>query len=210
MWHLQGYPRSMPEVTATELARGVRSATYRTPARDGEPPPAFLVMPTTVGRKAVQLFHAEGAVAARTYLGDKLEDWLGHTNPSMRGNATNTLRALDTYISADSLDSRAFVGHGANVVLSLPSGTVKTRVDVVMTRERELSGRAVFWDGEPITLNDAAVIAYPYAQALQLMYPDETITDICVWQVRRGNLHVVPVAEALARAGEADAVLARL
>ena len=70
-----------------------------------------------------------------------------------------------------------------------------------MTRERELSGRAVFWDGEPITLNDAAVIAYPYAQALQLMYPDETITDICVWQVRRGNLHVVPVAEALAHAG---------
>jgi hypothetical protein len=200
----------MPEVTATELARGVRSATYRAPARDGEPPPAFLVMPTTVGRKAVQLFHSEGAVAARTYLGDKLEDWLSHTNPSMRGNATNTLRALDTYISADAVDSRAFVGHGANVVLSLPSGTVKTRVDVVMTRERELSGRAVFWDGEPITLNDAAVIAYPYAQALQLMYPDETITDICVWQVRRGNLHVVPVAEALAHAGEADAVLARL
>ena len=156
------------------------------------------------------MFHSEGAVAARTYLGDKLEDWLSHTNPSMRGNATNTLRALDTYISADAVDSRAFVGHGANVVLSLPSGTVKTRVDVVMTRERELSGRAVFWDGEPITLNDAAVIAYPYAQALQLMYPDETITDICVWQVRRGNLHVVPVAEALAHAGEADAVLARL
>ena len=42
MWHLQGYPESMPEVTATELARGVRSATYRAPARDGEPPRAFL------------------------------------------------------------------------------------------------------------------------------------------------------------------------
>ena len=86
-------------------------------------------MPTTVGRKAVQLFHSEGAVAARTYLGDKLEDGES-TNPNMRGNATNTLRALDTYISADAVDSRAFVGHGANVVLSLPSGTVKTRVDV--------------------------------------------------------------------------------
>ncbi|HEV2945202.1 MAG TPA: hypothetical protein VGX26_08820 [Solirubrobacteraceae bacterium] len=159
-------------------------------------------MPTTVGRKAVQTFHESGAAAARTYLGDKLEDWLGHTNPSMRGNATNTLRALDTYISAHALDGRAFVGHGANVVLSLPSGSVKTRVDVVMTRERELSGRAVFWDGDPITLNEAPVIAYPYAVALQRLYPDETITDICVWQVRRGNLFVVPVMEALAEVFE--------
>lgn len=200
----------MPDVTATELARGVRSSTFKAPTRDAEPPPAFLVMPTTVGRRAVQTFHVEGAAAARAYLGDKLEDWLNHANPSMRGNATNTVKALDTYISADALDGRAFVGHGETVVLSLPSGKVKTRVDVVMTRQRELSGRAVFWDGQPITVNEAHVIAYPYAEALQRMYPNETITDICVWQVRRNNLFVVPVADALARASEADAVLARL
>jgi hypothetical protein len=200
----------MPDVTATELARGVRSSTYKAPARDAAAPPAFLVMPTTVGRRAVQTFHTEGAAAARAYLGDKLEDWLNHANPSMRGNATNTVKALDTYISADALDGRAFVGHGENVVLTLPSGRIKTRVDVVMTDQQELSGRAVFWDGQPITVNEAHVIAYPYAEALQRMYPNETITDICVWQVRRNNLFVVPVADALARASEADAVLARL
>jgi len=167
-------------------------------------------MPTTVARKAVRTFHVDGATAARAYLGEKLAGWLVHNHPSMRGNATNTLRALDTYISADAQDHRAFVGHGEYVTVHLPSGTVKTKVDVVMTRQETLSGRAVFWDGKPITLNDAQVIAYPYAEALRSMYPGETISDICVWQVRRENLHVVPVAEALARAAEADAILARL
>jgi hypothetical protein len=158
----------------------------------------------------VQTFHVRGAAAARTYLGEKLEEWLAHRNASMRGNATNTLNALDTYISADAVDGRAFVGPGETVVLTLPNGHIKTRVDVVMTRERELSGRAVFWDGKPITLNEAQVIAYPYAEAMRSMYPNETIADICVWQVRRSTLFVVPLEQALARAGEADAVLARL
>ncbi|MFI4992107.1 MAG: hypothetical protein ACHQCH_00630 [Solirubrobacterales bacterium] len=54
------------------------------------------------------------------------------------------------------------------------------------------------------------MIAYPYAEALQRMYPSETVSDICIWQVRKRNLYVVPLADALARANEADAVLARL
>jgi hypothetical protein len=200
----------MPDVTATELARGVRASTYKAPGPNAPPPPAFLVMPTTVGRKAVRVFHMQGTAAARTYLGEKLEDWLSHTNASMRGNATNTINALNTYISADALDARAFVGHGENVIVTLPSGHIKTRVDVVTTSEQGLSGRAVFWDGTPITLDEAQVIAYPYAEAMRTMYPNEAITDVCVWQVRRSTLFVVPLEEALARASEADAVLARL
>jgi hypothetical protein len=117
----------------------------------------------------------------------------------MRGNANNTIKALDTYIDADVLDRRAFVGPGENVLLRLPSGTITTKVDVVTTQQQELSGRAVFWDGQPITLDEAQVIAYPYAVALQRMYPNETVADICIWQVRRGNLHVVTASEALAR-----------
>jgi hypothetical protein len=200
----------MPDVTSNALAKGVRSPGYKAPQAGSPPAPAFLVMPTTVGRKAVQTFHEEGTGPARAYLTNSFAKWLVHTSASMRGNATNTIRALDTYISADTADGRTFVGRGEKIVLSLPSGTITTRVDVVTTQQNELSGRAVFWDGQPITLDEAQVIAYPYAEALQRMYPNETISDICVWQVRRGTLHVVSMSAALARAGDADAVLARL
>lgn len=167
-------------------------------------------MPTTVGRKSVKLYHEEGSAAARSYLRESFADWLGHSNPSMRGNAANTLAALDTYIAADNADDRQFVGFGEKVVLKLPSGTIRTRVDVIATRQQQLSGRAVFWDGQTISLDEARVIAYPYARALEIMYPDETMSDICVWQVRRGTLHLVSFADALARASDADTVLARL
>jgi hypothetical protein len=200
----------MPDVTATELSKGVRSSTYRTPETGAPAAPAFLVMPTTVGRRAVQTYHAEGAAPARAYLNEKFQTWLSHTSKSMRGNATNTIKALGTYIDADVVDGCVFVGPGVKVVLRLPSGTIATKVDVVTTRQGALSGRAVFWDGQPITLDEAQVIAYPYAVALQRMYPNETVADICVWQVRRDNLYVVGASEALARAGDADTVLARL
>ena len=202
--------RSMLEVTATQLAKGVRAVDYKAPRTGSPDPPAFLVMPTTVGRKAVRIFHEEGCRPARSYLTGKFATWLSHTNPSMRGNATNTIQALDTYIRADELDGRAFVGRGEKVTVGLLSGTITARVDVVMTGNKELSGRAIFWDGQPISVNQAHVIAYPYAEALQRMYPSETISDICVWQVRRGTLHTVSMSDALARAAEADEVLARL
>jgi hypothetical protein len=140
----------------------------------------------------------------------KFAAWLSHSNPSMRGNAANTIAALDTYIGADALDARKFVGFGESVMVRMPSGTVKTKLDVVVSKDNELSGRVVFWDGATISTNEARVIAYPYAKALERMYPDEKISDICVWQVRRNNLHLVPLAEALSREADADAVLARL
>jgi hypothetical protein len=77
-------------------------------------------MPTTVGRKAVRTYHAEGAAPARAYLAEKFRTWLSHTSKSMRGNANNTIKALDTYIDADVLDRRAFVGPGENVVTGSP------------------------------------------------------------------------------------------
>jgi hypothetical protein len=169
-----------------------------------------MVMPSSVGRKSVRVFHAQGPQAARSYMTTSFAGWLTHKNPSMRGNATNTINALDTYISADGADNRAYVGLGTYVLLSLTHGTVKTKVDVVVKRHKELSGRAVFWDGLPISINEAEVIAYPYAVALQTMYPNEPLSDICVWQVRRGTLHLVSVSAALARANDADVVLSRL
>jgi len=200
----------MPDVTATSLARGVRIPNYKAPGQGSTAPKPFLVMPTTVARKSVRIFHQKGSAEARTYLTSSFAGWLNHSHPAMRTNATNTIGALDTYISADAADGRAFVGFGEYVIVKLPSGTIKTKVDVVTTRQKVLSGRAVFWDGKPITLDQAQVIAYPYAVAARTLYPNEPVSDICVWQVRRGTLHVVSMTNALARANDADEVLARL
>jgi hypothetical protein len=92
----------------------------------------------------------------------------------------------------------------------MPSGRVRTQIDaLVNSATGEISGRAVYWDGGQISADEASVIAYPYAVALQMLYPEEKISDVCVWQTRRNNIHLVPLGEALAQAARANGVLAR-
>ena len=198
----------MPDVTSTVLARGIRDPTYSPP---GGPPPPFLVKPTTVARAAVRRFHQSGSAAARAYLNQALARELNHSNPSMQGNARNTVNGLGHYITADAGDGRTFQEFGATVNIALPSGTVRTKVDVVtVDRNGDLAGRAVFWDGAPISPIDAEAIAYPYAEAMRVMFPGATITDICVWQARRDTMHSVSLQVALGKAAAADTALARL
>lgn len=198
----------MADVTATVLAKGVRDRGYQV---SNSPPKPFLVKPTSVARAAVRRFHTNGPVNAREYLRQVLAGELVHRHPSMRTNTENTVQGLEHYISADTGDGREFTGFCPSTGVVMPSGTVRTQVDaVVNSATGAISGRAVFWDGGEISADEATVIAYPYAVALQSLYPEETVSDICVWQARRNNLHLVPIGEALSQAARADAVLSRL
>lgn len=200
----------MANVTATELGKGVRDPSYGPPAPGDEPPP-FLAKPATVARTAVRRFHDSGAAAARTYLRNALSAELQHSNASMQGNARNTVNGLENYITADTADGRAFVRRDAKVDVTLPSGVVRTTVDVVVEDANgDLSGRAIYWDGGPISPVQAEVIAYPYADVMAALFPGRTITDICVWQARRDNIHSIPFQTAISNAAAADAVLANL
>jgi hypothetical protein len=200
----------VPDVSATDLARGVRQPSHRALGPGSPPPPAFLVKPTTVARAAVREFHRSGAAAARGYLAQALARELAHTHASTRANAVNTVAGLDHYIAADTSDGRSFVMFGGSVPIALPSGTVTTKIDVIVQGSAGLAARAIFWDGLGIGPQEAEVIAFPYAVALQTLCPGQSLDCVCVWQARRNAMHEVAVSTALSRAGAADAVLAGL
>jgi len=61
-----------------------------------------------------------------------------------------------------------------------------------------------------MSMSQAEIAAYPYAEAMRASYPNKTITGVSVWQARRDDIHFVPQATALARRNQADAVLGRL
>lgn len=95
--------------TATQLSRKVRRPEYRAPAPGSEPPPAYLSVPVTVARKAVNLYHGKGAATARGYLhSSKVGQWANHTNSSMATSNTNVLSGFEAYVAADAADASQF------------------------------------------------------------------------------------------------------
>jgi hypothetical protein len=201
---------SVPNVTATDLARGVRKPGAKAPRPGDPPPPPFLVKFTTVGRAAVRRYHQSGAPAATAYLTNVLARELAHPNASMQTNARNTVDGLASYIAADLADGRTFKQFGDRVNVQMPSGVVRTAIDVVVASPTGLTARAVYWDGLHISAAQAATIAYPFAVALQQLFPNDSPELVEVWQVRRNETHGVTVSTALAQAGAADAILAGL
>lgn len=184
--------------TATELSRKVRVPAYRAPGPASEPPPAYLTVPVTVARKAVSLYHQRGASAARRYLrSSKVGQWANHTNPSMATSNSNVLSGLEAYIAADSADGRTAVGFARSAVLAWPAGSLKARLDVILTDGNGLAARAILWDGPDLTEAQAPLIAAPYAAALTQLHPEASRTAIGVWQARRQTYIEVPVEHAL-------------
>lgn len=184
--------------TATELSRKVRVPGYRAPAPGSEPPPAYLGVPVTVARKAVNLYHQSGAATARSYLrASKVGQWSNHTNPSMATSNSNVLSGFEAYIAADRADGRHVVGLAQYTVLTWPAGPLKVRLDMILGDGDDLGARTVLWDGPDLEEAQALLIAAPYASALRQLQPERTLTTIGVWQARRQSYFEVPISGAL-------------
>jgi hypothetical protein len=184
--------------TATELSRKVRVPGYRAPGPGAEPPAAYLSVPVTVARKAVAVYHEEGASAARAYLrASKVGKWASHTNPSMATSNSNVLSGFEAYVTADITDGRSVAALGQSAVLAWPAGPLKVRLDVVLGDGDGFAGRAILWDGPDLTEAQAPLIAAPYASALAQLFPGVSLTSMGVWQARRQTWTEVPFNVAL-------------
>jgi hypothetical protein len=184
--------------TANELSKKVRVPEYQAPGPGNKPPPAFLTVPVTVARKAVSIYHEEGATVARNYLrASKVGRWANHPNPSMATSNSNVLSGFDAYVVADLADGRSAKGLALSTVLAWPAGPLMVRLDVILADANGLAARALLWDGPNLTESQAPLIAAPYAAALEQMHPEALLTSIGVWQARRQTHFEVPVESAL-------------
>jgi hypothetical protein len=185
--------------TANELSRKVRAPEFRAPGPSAPRPPAFMTVPVTVARKAISVYHEEGAAPARSYLrASKVGIWASHTNPSMATSNSNVLAGFEAYVAADLADGRPARGLARNAVLSWPAGPLRVRIDVVLGDGNGLSGRALLWDAPDLTEAQAPLIAAPYAAALEQLHPEASLTAIGIWQARRQTHIEVPIETALA------------
>jgi hypothetical protein len=196
--------------SALQITRAIRETGYSPPGPNAPPPPPFLVKPTTVARAAVGVYHRQGAASARRYLHGKMKAWLNHANPSMAGNARNTVDGLDYYIASDGEDGRPMLELARKTVVVLPSGSIDVRIDVFLGDASGVAGRVVLWDGPDFHPDVAPVMAAAYAKALLSLYPERAATTLGIWQARRGRVAEVDVSAALAQLPAADAVLSQL
>ena len=159
----------------------------------------------------MRLLHTEGADVARTYLAQsKVGEWISHENRSMASGANAVIDGFNWYIKNDAADGRTLRALDQETGISLPSGPVVARLDVVLDDGTDIAGRVVLWDGPDFDDASAPVMAYSFAAALQQLYPTKVVTTIGIWQARRQRLAEIPYAIAIAQAAAADAILARL
>ena len=152
----------------------------------------------TVARKAVSLYHEEGASTARAYLrSSKVGQWANHINPSMATSNSNVLSGFDAYVAADTADGRRAAELARSTVLAWPAGPLKVRLDLLLADGDGLAARALFWDGPDLTETQAPLIAAPYAAALVQLHPNASLSTIGVWQARRQTHVEVPIESAL-------------
>lgn len=170
-----------------------------------------MTVPTTCARAAVRMLHASDATSAKLYLGNsKVGEWTGHTNASMASGAQAVIDGFDWYAARDVADGRPMKLLDASTTVSLPAGSLRARLDVVLDDGADLAGRVVLWDGPDFDPTVAPVMACAFAHALQALYPDRAFTTVGIWQARRQRLVEVPHADALAETSTASGILATI
>ncbi len=117
---------------------------------------------------------------------------------------SNLLRGFQWYVRQDGADGRAVRTLGHKAIVDVGGGELRATVDVVLDDGEGIAGRAVLWDGPDFADEDAPLIAYPFAAALQASFAGRTLTTIGVWQGRRQHAVEVSAFEALGRKADAD------
>lgn len=170
-----------------------------------------MVVPTTNARAAVRILHTTTPAAATRYLaGSTVGSWTSHDNRSMASGAQAVVDGFDWYARSDAADARTFKDLDERAIVTLPSGSIAVRLDVVLDDGDGLAGRVVLWDGPDFDPGSAPVMACAFAHGMQTLYPGRSVTTIGVWQARRQRLVEVPFAQALAQTRAADSILASL
>lgn len=197
-------------ISALEIAREVRAPGSGRGTKSGSPP-AFMVLPTTIARSAVSIYHEKGRRAALEYVGkSKLAAWAGSRHRSLASSASNVIDGISAYMAADLQDGRPVIALGKEEVVSLASGPIKARIDVVLEDGSDLVGRVIFWDGPDFEPAQVPLLAAPYSEGIQRMFPQRTIKSIAIWQGRRQTREETSFASAQRRLPRADEIAANL
>lgn len=198
-------------LTGHEFSRACRVPGYHIRPANAPAPPAFLVAPTTCAQRAIRLYHSAGAARARAFLVDEsvVGRWANHRRQSMATNAQRVIDGLDWYIHVTSNDIRAVVALDHRQEVTMGSGAIAARIDVVLEDRNELTGRVLLWDGPRFTEDSAMVASYVFAAAMQATYGTKVVRDIEIFQARRQQSVVVPFQAAFEQRRSAEAVLAR-
>lgn len=170
-----------------------------------------MVLPTTIARAAVAIYHEEGRQAALAYVGrSKLAEWAGSRHLSLASSASNVIDGVAAYVAADLQDGRPVISLGKEEVVPLPSGPIKARIDVVLEDGGDLVGRAIFWDGPDFQPAQVPLLAAPYSEAMRQMFPQRTIKSIAIWQGRRQTQEETSFASAQGQLPRANEIAATL
>lgn len=113
-------------------------------------------------------------------------------------------------MTADRADGRTPIDLGRNAVISLRSGPVKARIDVVLKDGNDLAARIVFWDAPDFSPGQVPLLAAAYSEAMRKLFPEQMVGSIAIWQGRRQTRHEVSFSAAQAQLRRADEISATL
>lgn len=200
------YSLAMPTVEMRELALSVRGRRSTGAGSGGMPPPHIMGMVSGV-RSAIREAHVTSPAAGKSKIAGSLGGWLawaGDPNPGRRATATAAANYIDAvercadWHAASPLVFRTWEEKG--IVRYSPADVVDVVVRIVLEDlNGRIWGRLVFWDGPPLSVDAAELLASPAVEVLDARYRARGVAGVEVWQCRTNEAHTVTSAQARAR-----------